>query len=68
MRAFDPWPIAEGEIAGDSVRIPRGNLLQAGGGTDPAKIVLTGPRGKRDVPVAESGDFVLPPLEAGSAR
>jgi hypothetical protein len=48
---------------GDSVRIPRGNLLQAGGGTDPDKVVLTGPRGKRDVPVPESGDFVLPPLE-----
>jgi hypothetical protein len=48
---------------GDSVRIPRGNLLQAGGGADPDKITLTGPRGKREVPVPESGDFVLPPLE-----
>jgi methionyl-tRNA formyltransferase len=31
VRAFDPWPIAEGEIAGDSVRIHRAVAIEGRG-------------------------------------
>jgi hypothetical protein len=46
---------------GTSLRIPRANLLRA----DPnlRRITLHTPTGTREVPVPETGDFVLPALE-----
>ena len=45
VRAFDPWPIAEGEIAGDSVRIHRAVAIE-GRGT-PGTRARRGPRRHR---------------------
>lgn len=46
---------------GDVVRIPRSSLQQAGANLK--SITVDGPGGKRELPVPEAGEFVMPSLE-----
>ena len=45
VRAFDPWPIAEGEIAGERVRIHRAVAIAREGDAAPGAIVQAGREG-----------------------
>ena len=45
VRAFDPWPIAEGEIAGERVRIHGAIAIDDAGNAAPGTIVRTGREG-----------------------
>ena len=53
--------VREGYSPGAMPRIPRTNLLRAGG-PDLKSIDIIGPDGKRTVRIPETGDFALPPL------
>ena len=45
VRAFDPWPIAEGDIAGERVRIHGAIAIDREGDAAPGRIVRTGREG-----------------------
>ena len=42
VRAFDPWPVAEGEIAGETLRIWAAHVLALDHHAQPGEIVATG--------------------------
>jgi methionyl-tRNA formyltransferase len=42
VRAFDPWPIAEGELAGDAVRIHRAVAIDGAPNVAPGAILAAG--------------------------
>jgi hypothetical protein len=46
---------------GEVVRVPRSNLQQVG--TDLKRVTLGGPGGKKELPVPDAGEFVLPVME-----
>ena len=48
---------------GATPRIPRANLQRAAGAAAPTEIRLMGPGGARTLPVPETTDFALPPLD-----
>jgi methionyl-tRNA formyltransferase len=45
VRAFDPWPVAEGEIAGEKLRIWAAEAVPAGHGHAPGSVIATSRHG-----------------------
>ncbi len=42
MRAFDPWPVAEGEVAGESVRIWAAQAIELKQPATPGQLMAAG--------------------------
>lgn len=45
VRAFDPWPVAEGEIAGETLRIWAAHALEGNHSAAPGSVLATGREG-----------------------
>ncbi|NYZ62337.1 methionyl-tRNA formyltransferase [Luteimonas deserti] len=45
VRAFDPWPVAEAEVAGERLRIHAAQALPLAHGAAPGTVVFAGPQG-----------------------
>ena len=66
VRAFDPWPIAEGEVAGESVRVHRAHAVEGDASATPGT-VLRATRDGIDIACGE-GALRLQSLQRAGGR
>lgn len=67
VRAFDPWPVAEGDIAGERLRIWAAHAIQGKPGAVPGT-VLAATRGGIDIACAEGALRLTAVQRAGGRR
>ncbi|HEU4670775.1 MAG TPA: methionyl-tRNA formyltransferase [Dyella sp.] len=67
VRAFDPWPVAEGEIVGERVRVWSARAIDAPGGAAPGTLLAAG-RDGIDIACGEGALRVTSLQRAGGKR